>query len=132
FQMMDRLHASIAKHDLSLIHNEDPVASAAVSTLISGLTNSPNVGAARVAWTILARDISSMHTAADAEEREACATLLKRVDDEFRNLQKDAEPTLLQAAHQYAERLTCPMHPDVIGVKGDICWKCGMPLDQPV
>jgi hypothetical protein len=58
--------------------------------------------------------------------------LLKRAEEEFQKLQKDADPDILKAAHQYAERFTCPMHPDVVGSEGDNCSKCGMPLDQPV
>ena len=132
FQMMDRLQTSVAQHDLTLIHLEDPVASTAVSTLIRQLTNpsTPNAAAKKIAWTIFVRDISALHTAADAVQEEACAKLLQRAGGEFQRLQEDSDPALLQAAHRYAERYTCPMHPEVIGVRNDTCGKCGMTLDQ--
>jgi len=134
FQMMDRLRAAVAKRDLTLVHIEDPVASTAVSTLLGPVVNSwtPNAGAKKIAWTVFVRDISALHTAADAVQEEACVELLKRVEDEFQKLQVDSDPAVLKAAHQYAERFTCPMHSDVMGAKDDTCGKCGMSLDQLV
>src|SRR5262249_25437080 len=35
----------------------------------------------------------------------------------------------LEAARHLADRFRCPMHPDVVGKKNDLCPKCGMPLD---
>ena len=78
------------------------------------------------------RDISALHTAADAAQAEACVELFRRVEDEFQELEKEADPAVLKAAHQYAERYTCPMHAEVIGGKDDTCGKCGMSLDQLV
>lgn len=134
FQMMDRLHSSVAQHDLVLIHTEDPVASAAVSTLIGQAANSWTANAAvqKIAWTVFVRQISALHTAADAAQDEGCVELLKRAEDEFQKLQEDSDPAILTAAHQYAERYTCPMHSDVTGSKNDTCSKCGMPLEQLV
>ncbi len=134
FQMMDRLRASVTQRDLTLIHLEDPVASTAVWTLLGHLESSsaPNAAAQKIAWTVFVRDISALHTAADAAQAGACVELLKRVEDEFQELEKKADPTVLKAAHQYAERYTCPMHADVIGAKDDTCGKCGMTLDQLV
>ncbi|MEO5718690.1 MAG: hypothetical protein ABIR29_08990 [Chthoniobacterales bacterium] len=133
-QMMDRLRSAVAQHDLTLIHLEDPVASTAVSTLLGQLENPPAPAAAarKIAWTVFVRDISALHTAADAAQAEACVILFQRVEDEFQKLEKDSDPAVLKAAHEYAERTTCPMHADVIGGKDDICGKCGMTLDQLV
>ncbi len=78
------------------------------------------------------RDISALHTAADAAQAEACVALFARVEDEFRKLEEAADPGELKAAQQYAERYTCPMHADVVGAKNDTCGKCGMTLDQIV
>ena len=134
FQMMDRLRVAVAQRDLILVHIEDPVASTAVSTLLGQVVNSwtPNAAAKKIAWTVFVRDISALHTAADAAQEEACVELLKRVEDEFQKLQEDSDPAVLKAAHQYAERYTCPMHSDVVGAKDDTCGKCGMTLDQLV
>lgn len=134
FQMMDRLHANLAKRDFASIHVEEAVTRSAVSDLLSELANSrkPNVGITRFAWLTFVRDVSDLHIAVDAGHADACAELLQRVDDQFRKLEKDADPNVLRAAHQYAGRFTCPMHPDVIGSKDETCAKCGMPLDQLV
>ncbi len=134
FQMLDRLRAAVAQHDLTLIHTEDPVASSAISTLIGQVANSwtANAAAQKIAWTALVRDISVLHAAADAAQEEACVELLKRVEDEFQKLWEDSDPAILAAAHQYAERYTCPMHSDVVGSKNDTCAKCGMALEQLV
>jgi hypothetical protein len=134
FQMMDRLRSDVAKNDLSLIHIEDPLASAAVSTLLTQLSTSwtPDLPAKKIAWTVFVRDISALHTAADAAQSDACGQLLKRVEDEFQKLELGSNPATLESAHRYAERFSCPMHSDIIGVKGDSCVKCGMPLDQLV
>jgi hypothetical protein len=134
FQMMDRLRAAVAQRDLILVHIEDPVASTAVSTLLGQVVNSgtPNAAAKKIAWTVFVRDISALHTAADAAQEEACLELLQRVEDEFQKLREDSDPAVQKAAHQYAERYTCSMHPDVVGAKDDTCGKCGMLLDQLV
>ncbi len=133
-QMMDRLRDAVARKDLTLIHLEDRVASAAVSTLLKPLANAgtPNAAAQKSAWMKFVQDISALHTAADAADAETCATLFKQVDAEFRKLQEDLDPAVLKAARELAERFTCPMHADVIGGKGDTCGQCGMELDQLV
>ncbi len=69
-----------------------------------------------------------MHTASDAGKGDLAAALMERVETEFEALQKTADPEILKAAHKLAERFTCPMHPDVIGHKNEVCPKCGMPL----
>ena len=134
FQMMDRLRTAVAKWDLNLIDPEDPIASASVSTLLAEVSESstPQSSAQRVDWIVFVRDISALHTAADAAQPEACVALLERLNNEFQKLQASADPAVLKAAQQYAERFTCPMHPDVIGARNDLCAKCGMPLDQAV
>ena len=47
-------------------------------------------------------------------------------------LEKLYEAAVLDQARLLAQRYQCPMHPDVIGMKGEICPKCGMSLDTQV
>ncbi len=47
-------------------------------------------------------------------------------------LEKLYEPSVLVQARELAQRYRCPMHPDVMGVKGATCPKCGMPLETQV
>ncbi|HEY3654563.1 MAG TPA: hypothetical protein VGL34_06190 [Steroidobacteraceae bacterium] len=100
--------------------------------MIGELGSSPDAAAQKIAWTVFVREISALHTAADAAQEEACVALFKRVEDEFEKLEADSNPEVLKAAHQYAKRYTCPMHADVVGAKDDTCGKCGMMLDQLV
>jgi Heavy metal binding domain len=134
FQMMGRLHSAVAKGELTLIDPEDPVASAAVSSILNDLAKkpTPQSGLLKVQWIHFVRGISAMHTASDAGKADVAAALMKQVETEFGALQKTADPEVLKAAHKLAGRFTCPMHPDVIGGKDESCPKCGMPLDQPV
>ncbi len=126
-QMMGRLRGEVAQRDLSAIHLEDPVASVAVSRLLdraSGLT--------KVRLIEFVRDISALHTAADANDDQKCRDIIGKAGAEFAELEKEVLPELMQAARNLAERYTCPMHPDVRGAKDDKCPKCGMPLEQQV
>ncbi len=134
FQMMDRLHAQVSQHDLSVVHYDDPVANSAVSILLAqaGKTPTKNSGLTRVRLIEFVRDISALHTAADANQEDKCAEIMKKAEGEFQQLQAEADPALLHAARSYARRFTCPMHPEVIGAKDAPCSKCGMALEQMV
>lgn len=126
-QMMGRLRTEVAEHELSAIHLEDPIANAAVSSLLP-----PASGLTRGRLVEFGREISALHTAADAGDEKKCAELIAKAQVEFEQLQKEAKPEVLRAAEQLAERRICPMHPDVRGAKDTECPKCGMPLDQRV
>ena len=117
FQMMSRLDSAVAKHELSLIDPEDPVASAAVSSLLIDLGKRPGPknGLIRVQWIRFVRSISALHAASDAGNPEQAEKLIKISNQEFSGLQEVTDPKVLQRAHDLAERFTCPMHPEVIG-----------------
>ncbi len=134
FQMMERLHAAVAKSELTLVDPEDPVASATVSSILAdlGKTPKPENRLLKVQWTHFLRGLSDMHTASDAGRADVAAVLMKQNENEFQALQNTADPELLKEAHKLARMSTCPMHPDVIGERNQPCPKCGMPLDQPV
>ncbi|HEX4668228.1 MAG TPA: hypothetical protein VH207_16690, partial [Chthoniobacterales bacterium] len=63
--MMGRLHSAVAKGELTLIDPEDPVASAAVSSILNDLAKkpTPQSGLLKVQWIHFVRGISAMHTA---------------------------------------------------------------------
>lgn len=134
FQMMGRLHSAVEKRELTLIDPEDPVASTAVSSILNDLSKRPTAqsGPLKVQWIRFVRTISAMHTASDEGKADAAASLMKDAQKQFEALKKTVDPGILRSAQKLAERYTCPMHPDVIGNKGDACPKCGMPLDQPI
>ncbi len=126
-QMMSRLRAEIARGDLSAVHFEDPVANAAVAGLLK-----PAPGLTREGLVEFVRAISDLHTAADAGDVDQCRELMKKMEAEFAHLPAEAGPEVWRAAGQWAERYTCPMHPDIRGAQDSPCPKCGMPLDQKV
>ena len=77
-QMMGRPHTEVAQHELSAIHLEDPIANAALSSLLpraSGLT--------KVRLIEFVREISALHTAADAGDEKKCADLVAKAQAEF-------------------------------------------------
>ena len=132
WQMMDRLRAEVAQHELSAVHFEDPVVNAAVAKLLSdaAISAAPNNGLVRLRLVELVRDIAALHTAADAADENKCLELMRKAHGEFQQLQSTADRALMQRAREYAERYTCAMHPGVIGAKDAACPNCGMPLDQ--
>jgi hypothetical protein len=132
FQMMGRLESAMARRELTLIDSEDPFASAAVSSLLAELKKRPgpqNV-AQKMKWIAFVRLISTLHETADRNDSEKAVALMTQAMDQFEQLQATADPKTLSAARDLAKRYTCPMHPDVIGAKNDLCPKCGMALDQ--
>jgi hypothetical protein len=54
------------------------------------------------------------------------------VEKGFAALEKLYEPAVIEQALTLAEQYRCPMHPDIVGKKGIVCPKCGMPLSAPV
>lgn len=73
-----------------------------------------------------------MHATADAFDQQATAVHLKKLVASYENLQRFYSEQILASARRMAEKMTCPMHPDVVGKSTDMCPKCGMELDQPV
>jgi hypothetical protein len=134
FQMMGRVHAAVEKRDSSSLDPEGLFAGTAVSSLLAELNKAPssNNNRLRMQWLDYLRSLNAMHAAADLGQYETADPLMKATDEKFRQLQETARPELLKAAHQLAQRFTCPMHPDVVGSAGATCPKCGMALDQEV
>ena len=75
FQMMGRLRGAVAKGELTLIDPEDPVASAAVSSILIDLakTSIPQRGLLKVQWIHFVWCIAAMHTASDAGKADVAA-----------------------------------------------------------
>jgi hypothetical protein len=68
----------------------------------------------------------------DADDAPRSKVTLHDIKSSCEQLQKLYEPAVLNQAGALSERYQCPMHPTVIGLKGAICPKCGMPLDTQV
>lgn len=81
-----------------------------------------SVDAINVALQALIRQIAPLQSGGDAKILESGLAELERLYD----------PQLLDQARALAQQYRCSMHPDVIGKKGDICPRCGMPLNVQV
>jgi hypothetical protein len=68
----------------------------------------------------------------DSDEAPPQTVSLRDIRTTCDQLQKFYQPAVLAQARALAERYRCPMHPEVIGMKGAICPKCGMTLDTQV
>jgi hypothetical protein len=84
--------------------------------------------------TLLAftRAVADLHAAGDRFDQHGSEAELKKVHEAFAAIEKLYPEEVLAAARALASRYRCPMHPDVTGAKGDLCRKCGMPLDSQV
>lgn len=131
FQVMQRFEESVAGRALSSIHNDDATSSLAVSILLSEGKKNPSTQNDEASAALLAftREVAALHTAGDAFDQSASEVELEKVRSAFADLQKFYSADVLDAARSLADRFRCPMHPEVVGKKNELCPKCGMPLD---
>ena len=131
FEVMECFEEYVANKALSSIHNDDALSSSAVSILLIENQKNPSVqndeaGAALLAFT---REVAALHAAGDAFDQSGSEAELEKVRSAFADIQKFYSGDVLEVARTLAHRFRCPMHPEVIGKKNDLCPKCGMPLD---
>ena len=131
FQVMDRLQEYVDTQALSSIHNDDILASSAISILLNENTKgtpSPNdeVGAALLGFS---RQVAALHAAGEVFDQLGSEAELRKLVGLFSDLQKFYSSDVVEAARNLANRFCCPMHPEVTGKKNALCDKCGMPLD---
>jgi hypothetical protein len=131
FQVMERFEEYVASKALSSIHNDDALSSSAVSILLIQNKKNPSVQNDEAGVRLLAftREVAALHAAGDAFDQAGSEAELQKVRSAFADLQKFYSGDVLEAARTLAHRFRCPMHPEVIGKKNDLCPKCGMPLD---
>ena len=131
FQVMEHFEEYVASKALSSIHNDDATSSLAVSILLSeGKKNpSPQNDEAGVALLAFTREVAALHAAGAAFDQSGSKAALKNVRSAFVDMQRFYSGDVFEAARTLANRFRCPMHPEVIGKKNDLCPKCGMPLD---
>ncbi|HET6889143.1 MAG TPA: heavy metal-binding domain-containing protein [Candidatus Udaeobacter sp.] len=131
FQVMERFEEYVAGKALSSIHNDDATSSSAISILMSETKRNPSPGDDEANEKLLAftRAVAALHAAGDAFDQSSSETELAKVRGTFTDMQRCYRSDVLEAARIVAHRFRCPMHPEVIGKKNDLCPKCGMPLD---
>lgn len=81
---------------------------------------------------VLMRQVAVVRPGEDNSGPALSGVTSKDIKSSCEELQRLYEPAVLDQARALAECYRCPMHPDVIGMKGAICPKCGMPLNSQV
>jgi hypothetical protein len=131
-QVVTQLEHYVQSKDLSAIHNEDVILSAAATELLAQ--------ADAVAWNqgadfktslmMFCSRVSALHLVADLNQQANAETELGKVLESFSKVKAHFSKEVIASAQVYLETFTCPMHRDVVGKRTDFCPKCGMALDQ--
>jgi len=130
FQVMQRFEEYVVKKALSSIHNDDMLSASAISILRNENKKNPSVQSeADSVLLAFTREVAALHATGDAFDQSGAETELDKVRTAFANMQKFYSNETLEAARHLADRFRCPMHPEMVGKKNDLCPKCGMPLD---
>jgi Heavy metal binding domain len=133
-QVMQRLDDSVTGGSLSMTRSDLALADSALSTLATENKKESSPGTDRIdnGLRVLMRQIAALRPAGDVSGRAPSGATSREIKSTCEDLQRLYEPAVLDQARALAERYRCPMHPDVIGMKGAICPKCGMPLSTQV
>ncbi|MEN9675525.1 MAG: hypothetical protein RIS76_1421 [Verrucomicrobiota bacterium] len=131
-QVVHQLEQYVQTKNLSSIHNEDEILSAASTEL---LTQAHQVNAAaaeefKAALTVFCQQVSRLHLSADLSRQAQSEARLGEVLTAFQKVKGYFPERILAAAQPSIDTFTCSTHPDVYGVSGDYCPKCGSRLDQ--
>ena len=131
-QVVLQLEDYVQSKDLSAIHNEDVILSAAVSELLTQADTiaSNQSGDFKTSLTTFCSRVSALHLVADLNQQANAETELGKVLKSFSLVKAHFSKEVIALAQVYLETFTCPMHRDVVGKRSDFCPKCGMPLDQ--
>jgi hypothetical protein len=133
-QVVQRIDACIRSRETDMIHSEDAILRVPYVELMNRTqsTSIANYAEFRTALFWFVGAVLSLHTAADAADHAALEQRFPRVLDTFARVKTFFPARMLAAAEALADRYTCPMHPEVVGKRADVCPKCGMTLDQLV
>jgi Heavy metal binding domain len=133
-QVVIQLEHYVQGKDLSAIHNEDVILSAAASELLAqaDIIASNQSADFKTALTTLCSRVSALHLVADLNQQANAHAELGKVRESFSKVKAYFSKEAIASAQIYLETFTCPMHRDVVGKRTDFCPKCGMPLDQPI
>jgi hypothetical protein len=133
-QIVSQLENYVRTKDLDSIHNEDVILGSALSGLLlrAGMVAPDRIEQFKTDLTSFAQHVSALHLAADLHQQDQSELELGKVMKAFEMLKAHFSEPVVSAARKGADTFTCSMHRDVIGLKTDVCPKCGMILDQVV
>jgi hypothetical protein len=132
-QGVESLRAHVTAGELNAIHDEDGTLGAAVSLL----RTESRVGAPALqqqladGLTLFGQQLADLHQVADVGNLPDTQHRLQLLLKTAARIKSVYRQDLLGAAQRLAGHYSCPMHRDVVGLRGGTCPKCGMPLDQP-
>lgn len=131
-QVVMQIEQYVKNKDLSAIHNEDVILSAAATELLVQ-ADSIKLGKGndfKTSLTTFCSRVSTLHLVADLNQQTKAESELGKVQEAFSKLKGQFSKDVVAASQSYLEAFTCPMHRDVVGKRTEFCPKCGMPLDQ--
>lgn len=131
-QVVMQLEHYVRNKDLSAIHNEDVILSAAATELFSqaGEITSNQGKDFKTNLTTFCSRVSALHLAADLNQQANSEMELGKVLESFAKVKAHFPKQVVASVQAHLETFTCPMHRDVVGKRTDFCPKCGMGLDQ--
>jgi hypothetical protein len=131
-QVVTQLEHYVQTTNLSSIHNEDAILSAASSEMLTqaSLVTADQAEAFKADLTVFCQTVSQLHLAADLAQQTRAETELRKVLAAFEKVKGYFSQQIIAAAQPSIDTFTCPLHRDIVGIKGDFCPKCGAKLDQ--
>jgi hypothetical protein len=133
-QVFGNLEEKVQKKDLASIHSEDLILSASLAALERQASRMEPAKAAQFKRDIadLNQHVSSLHFAGDTQQQPLAEKELAAVTAVFQRIKDYFPASTLAVAREMGSKYVCPTHTDVVGKRGDVCSKCGAPLDQQV
>ncbi len=116
-QVVMQLEHCVQSKDLSAIHNEDVILSAAARELLAqaDAIASNQSGDFKSSLTAFCSRVSALHLVADLNQQASSETELGKVLESFAKVKAHFSKDVIAQAQGYLETFTCPMHRDVIG-----------------
>jgi hypothetical protein len=127
-QIENSIEEDIVSGELGQVHNEDAFLYSALSALGRSGTAEQRKSLDAVI-PALGRSVAELHAAADTFDRTLAQERWKATRKAFEQVVAVFDAETIDSARDFASHFTCPMHPDVVGKRGEACPKCGMPLD---
>lgn len=131
-QVVAQTSNCVQRGELGLIHAEDTLLSAAMAAVmeLSKTLPAERRDSFKAAAEGLGARIARLHYFADLKNQSEAEQQLERVIEEHGKVRSHFPPALLQAASVAADKYVCPMHPEVMGRRAELCPKCGLGLEQ--
>ena len=131
-QVVAQTSNCVRRGQLPLIHAEDTLLSAAMAAVMELSKTLPveRRESFKASAEVLGARIARLHYFADLKNQSESDQQLALVIEEHEKVRSHFASPVLRAASVAAEKYVCPMHPEVMGRRTDLCPKCGLELEQ--